>query len=67
MCLVGNIEMATLSFGTVEKVRAEVSEKLAYVGKDGGYIISSSNSLVKEMRVENVKMMLKLIREQNIK
>jgi uroporphyrinogen decarboxylase len=65
VCLVGNIEMAKLSFGTPEEVRAEVSEKLACVGKGGGYIISSSNSLTSEMNVENVQMMLKLIREQN--
>jgi uroporphyrinogen decarboxylase len=65
VCLIGNIDMANLTFGTPEEVRAEVSEKLARVGRDGGYIISSSNSLIAEMKVENVQMMLTLIREQN--
>jgi len=65
VCLLGNIDMATLSFGTVEEVRTEVSEKLVRVGQGGGYIISSSNSLIKEMKAENVEMMLKLIREQD--
>ncbi len=64
VCLVGNIDMAKLCLGTPEEIKAEVSEKLARLGKGGGYIISSSNSLISEMKVENVQMMLKLIKEQ---
>ena len=67
VCLVGNIDMAKLSFGTSDEIRKEVSEKLERIGKGGGYIISSSNSLISEMKVENVQMMLKLIREQTSK
>jgi len=58
--------MANLSFGTTEEVEAEVSEKLSQIGKDGGYIITSSNSLISEMKTENVQVMLELIRQQKL-
>jgi uroporphyrinogen-III decarboxylase len=63
ICLVGNIEIDTLSMGTEEDVRREVREKFSVLAPGGGYIASSSNSLTNYCRPENVLAMRNAIQE----
>lgn len=64
VCIVGNIDLDyTLTLGTTAEVEAEVRDRLRRVGKGGGYIISSGNSITDYCKIENVWAMSKTIRE----
>lgn len=64
VCIVGNIDLDyTLPTGTVEEVEAEVRDRIQKVGKGGGYMISSANSITDYCKVENVWAMSKAIRK----
>ena len=52
--LVGNIDINNLSLGTPEEVETLTRDTIRSVGQDGRLIISSSNSLARSCRVENV-------------
>lgn len=55
VCLVGNIDLDyTLTLGTPEEVDDEVRRRIAEGGPNGGYILSSANSLPDYCKVENV-------------
>lgn len=55
ICLMGNIDLHyTLTLGTVEEVEREVERKIRTIGKGGGYIIASGNSIPDYCKVENV-------------
>ena len=55
LCLIGNIDLHyTLTMGTVEEVETEVKNRIASIGKDGGFILSSANSLPYYCKLENV-------------
>ena len=43
----------TLPRGTVEEVKSEVVERIATLGKDGGYVMSSSHHIQPDTPVEN--------------
>jgi uroporphyrinogen decarboxylase len=46
VCIVGNIDLDyTLTRGTPEETEAEVKDRIEKVGKGGGYMISSANSI----------------------
>ena len=57
VALVGNIFMSDLVNKTPEDIDAQVRERIEKIGKGGGYIISSSNSLTDDMKPENVRAM----------
>lgn len=62
VCLVGNIDLDyTLTRGTPQEVEAEVREKIERIGRDGGYIVSSANSLADYVIPVNVLAMAKAI------
>ncbi|MFN8446079.1 MAG: uroporphyrinogen decarboxylase family protein [Caldilineaceae bacterium] len=62
LCLVGNIDLHyTLTLGTPAEVEAEVKERIQNIGKGGGYMISSANSLTSYCKVENVWAMVDAI------
>jgi uroporphyrinogen-III decarboxylase len=64
LCIVGNIDLHyTLTRGTPEEVEAEVKERIETVGRGGGYMISSANSLTSYCKVENVRAMAAAIRK----
>jgi uroporphyrinogen decarboxylase len=52
--LIGNIDINLLSLSTPEEVEAKTCETIRRIGQDGRLIISSSNSLARSCRVENV-------------
>jgi uroporphyrinogen decarboxylase len=55
VCLIGNIDLHyTLTRGTPEEVDAEVKRRMEIIGKDGGYIISSANTITDYCKLENV-------------
>ena len=55
ICIVGNIDLHyTLTQGTPEETEAEVKKRIQEVGRGGGYILSSSNSLAPYCKPENV-------------
>ena len=67
VCLIGNIDLHyTLTQGTVEEVEAEVKERIEAIGKGGGYIISSANSITHYCRIENVRAMIAAIRQYGL-
>ena len=54
-CVLGNIDCANLlPFGTEEEVIASVKDTIRKVAPDGGYILTSSNSIHPGCRGENV-------------
>lgn len=55
VCLVGNIDLRhTLVKGTLEEVRAEVWDRIEKIGKGGGYMISSANSVPSYCNPDNI-------------
>lgn len=44
----------TFPFGTVEECRIEAEHRINVIGKNGGYIFSSGNSLTKDVPIENI-------------
>ena len=55
LCLVGNIDLHyTLTRGTPAEVEAEVRDRIEQVGRGGGYIISSANTITSYCKLENV-------------
>jgi uroporphyrinogen decarboxylase len=63
VCLVGNIFMDDLVHETPADIAAQVRDRTETIGQGGGYIISSSNSLTADMKVENVRAMAEAIEE----
>ncbi|RME50429.1 MAG: hypothetical protein D6790_21230 [Caldilineae bacterium] len=64
LCLVGNIDLHyTLTRGTPEEVEDEVRRRIQVVGRGGGYMISSGNSIASYCKVENVWAMARAIRK----
>lgn len=64
LCLIGNIDLHyTLTRGTPAEVDDEVRRRIAIVGKGGGYMISSANSITFYCKVENVWAMAAAIRK----
>lgn len=55
--LVGNIDMILMANGTPDEVSAQVRERIRTLAPDGGYLISSSNSITDYLKEENVRAM----------
>jgi uroporphyrinogen decarboxylase len=63
VALVGNIFMSDLVRKTPVEIEAEVLRRIETVGRGGGYIVSSSNSLTDDMKPENVLALRDAIRK----
>ncbi len=64
VCIVGNIDLDyTLTRGTPEETEAEVKDRLAKIGRGGGYVISSANSITDYCKVENVLAMSRAVKQ----
>ncbi len=61
VALVGNIFMDDLVRQEPEQIDAQVRRRIEIIGRGGGYIISSSNSLTDDMNPENVRAMARAI------
>jgi uroporphyrinogen decarboxylase len=53
VCLAGNVSLVTLGRGTPEEVEAEAKGLIRDLGREGGYMLSSSNSIASYVPVEN--------------
>jgi len=54
VCIVGNIDVHTLSLGTPEQVEAEVRQRIRDLAPGGGYILGSGNSIPAYVKPENL-------------
>ena len=55
LCFQGGVSVQqTLPFGSPESVRAEVEERIAVLGRNGGYILGPSHAIQAGTPVENV-------------
>jgi uroporphyrinogen decarboxylase len=64
ICLKGNVDIGgALSLGTPEEVRRETQARLAAGMPGGGYILSTSNSVMASVRPQNYMAMLETLRE----
>jgi len=63
ICLLGNVDVNTLSAGTPDDVRREVRHLLSEVAPGGGYVLASGNSLPTYARPENVRAMIDTLSE----
>jgi hypothetical protein len=64
VCIVGNIDLDyTLTRGTPEETEAEVRDRIEKVGKGGGYMISSANSITDYCKVDNVRAMSRAVKK----
>lgn len=59
--IVGNIDMQLLSKGTPEEVEKLIVDRFEKLKPTQNYLISSSNSITDNMKVENVKKMMECI------
>ena len=64
LCLIGNIDLHyTLTRGTPAEVEAEVKHRIETIGRGGGYMISSANTITGYCKVENVWAMIQAVRK----
>jgi uroporphyrinogen decarboxylase len=64
LALIGNVDCgALLSWGSREEVRQAVKGCLKAAGQNGGYILSSSNSIHSSVKPENYLAMVETLRE----
>ena len=55
VCVLGNIDCRyVLPFGTEDDVRRDVRRSINEGGKGGGYVLTSSNSLHANVKVDNI-------------
>ena len=55
LCFYGGVDIQhTLPYGTPDQVRSEVRERIAVLGKGGGYILGPAHSLMDDVPVANV-------------
>ena len=55
VCIMGNVDVShTLPFGSEDDVRNEVIEKIKACAPNGGYVLTSSNSIFKAIPVQNI-------------
>ncbi len=64
VCLAGNVSLVTLGRGTPEQVEAEAAGLIRDLGRDGGYMLSSSNSIASYVPVDNALAMGRAAAEQ---
>jgi len=63
VCLLGNVDLDLLGRGSPQDVALEVRALIRDVGPDGGYIVTSGNSLAAYLRAENVLAMSEAVQE----
>jgi uroporphyrinogen decarboxylase len=63
VCLLGNIDVNTLSIGTPKEVEEEVKKRIREIAPGGGYIVSSGNSIASYCKHENVIAMAEAIQK----
>ena len=63
LCLIGNIELASvLALGTVDQVIADTKRHLRELAPGGGYCLGSSNSVTRDVPLENYRAMIDTVK-----
>ena len=62
LCFFGGVDCDTLVAGTPDDVRREVRYAIEHAGKDGGLVLSSSNTLMVGVKYENYLAMLDAVK-----
>ncbi|MCC6682147.1 MAG: nucleoside 2-deoxyribosyltransferase [Phycisphaeraceae bacterium] len=63
LCLVGNIRVHTLATGSPQEIRSMVRERIQRLGRDGAYVVASSNSIPDYVPYENFRAMIDAVAE----
>lgn len=58
VCILGNIDCNTLTFGPTSRIRQEVLEAIRDAGPGGGYIMTSGNSIHSGIRPQHFQIMV---------
>ena len=58
LCFFGGVDCATLVVGTPDDVRRETRHAVEHASKDGGLVLTSSNTLMVGVKYENYMAML---------
>lgn len=66
VALVGNVFMDNLVYKNPEEIEAQVENLIENIGAEGGYIISSSNSLTDNMKPENIMAIKNAIKKYTV-
>lgn len=59
VCLIGNVDVDLLSRGTADQVGAEARRLIAFVGRSGGHILSSGNTITQSVQPDNFLAMVR--------
>jgi uroporphyrinogen-III decarboxylase len=62
-CLMGNVPVSLIHSGTPAEVEACCRRLIETAGKGGGYILTTGASLDRHGKIENVRAMLKAVKE----
>lgn len=63
LCFFGGVDCNTLVSGTQDDVRKEVRDVVQYAGKEGGLVLTSSNTLTFGVKYDNYLVMIETARE----
>jgi uroporphyrinogen decarboxylase len=64
LALIGNIDLVhTLPYGTEEEIYSEVRDRIRTVGSNGGYVVSSANSIPAHIPLQNFITMLNVVHD----
>ena len=66
VCLIGNVNCATLQTGTDDEVEADVRRALQQGMPGGGYVFGTSNCIYTGMSLQRYELMLKVWREAGV-
>ena len=61
LCVIGNIDVDLLTLGTPQEIINDTKEHIRRLAPDGGYVLSSSNSITRSMKPENYKAMVETV------
>jgi hypothetical protein len=65
-CVMGNVPVSLIQFGTTGEVEAFCRHLIDTAGKNGGFILTTGASLDRTAKVENVRAMLKCVKEYGV-
>ncbi|MFC1798817.1 uroporphyrinogen decarboxylase family protein [Thermodesulfobacteriota bacterium] len=66
LSVIGNIDIDILTLGTPQEVVADTKKHIRKLAPGGGYVVSSSNSVVRSFKPENYSAMLETVRKYGI-
>jgi hypothetical protein len=65
-CIMGNVPVSLIHSGSAQDVEAHCRKLIDTAGKGGGYILTTGASLDRHARIENVRAMLKCVKEYGV-